>query len=97
MRIWEIDGGYERDGIDFDGHMGFRHEGMSLAEEHAYKKGCEHGYRKAMEEVHGGYNERTIHHGGGYGMGHVGYRETGYEHPYMLEERRMRDARGRYI
>lgn len=95
-RIWEIDEGYERDGIDFDGHMGFRHDEMSLAEEHAYKKGCEHGYRKAMEEVHGGYHERTIRRSG-YGLGHIGYRETGHEYPYMIEERRQRDARGRYM
>lgn len=102
-RIWEIDDdGYGRGGVDFEGHMGFRHDGMSMAEEYAYKKGCEHGYRKAMEEVQGGsYGERTIHRSGT-GLNRVGYRdmdyrETGYEEPYALEERRRRDARGRYM
>lgn len=40
--------------------------------ERAYRKGCEKGYRKAMEEMHEEYGERgsysTGNYGGGYGQ-----------------------------
>lgn len=59
--------------------------------EEAYRKGCEHGYRKAMEEMRGGY-----------GMGER--RMTGYPEPMYREmppydemgERRRRRANGQW-
>lgn len=59
--------------------------------ESAYRKGCEHGYRKAMEEMRGGY-----------GMGER--RMTGYPEPMYREmppydemgERRRRRANGQW-
>lgn len=65
--------------------------------ERAYKKGCEHGYKKAMEELR--YGER----GGGYGeRGGFGGRSWTISEGYGQRdddgygERRGRDSRGRY-
>lgn len=59
--------------------------------ESAYRKGCEHGYRKAMREMEGGY-----------GMGER--RMTGYPEPMYREmppydemgERRRRRSNGQW-
>lgn len=98
MRIYRLDDeeDYGRGAIDFDGHMNFRDE-MSIAEERAFKAGCKHGYRKAMEEAQGGYGERGGMRRGAYGD--IYYRDddmSRYDTP-MYEERRRRDSRGRYM
>lgn len=63
----------------------------------AYRKGCEHGYRKAMMEMNGGMGFRE----GGYsgGTSRMGERYDYPSYPYMDEmgERRRRDSRGRYM
>lgn len=63
--------------------------------ERAYRKGCEKGYRKAMEEIEedmDGYGERGGYSGGGYGEREGGYgeRDGGYG------ERRGVKGTGRY-
>ena len=64
--------------------------------ESAYRKGCEHGYRKAMEEMRGGMGFRE----GGYGGGssRMGERFDYPSYPYMDEmgERRRRRANGQW-
>lgn len=88
MGAWSIiEDGREEYGRD----MGFR----SYEEEEAYKKGCRHGYEKAMKEIHGdmGYRDDYEQRGGGsYGMRDYGRsgmsgerRFPGYmpETPYM--------------
>lgn len=41
-----------------EAHHFMRDDFEQDAVERAYRRGCEHGYRKAMEEIHGGYGER---------------------------------------
>lgn len=71
--------------------------------EMAYRKGCEHGYRKAMMEMSGsmGLREGGNYGGGGYsgGTSRMGERYDYPSYPYMDEigERRWRDSRGRYM
>ena len=71
--------------------------------EMAYRKGCEHGYRKAMMEMNGGmdFREGGNYGGGGYsgGTSRMGERYDYPSYPYMDEigERRRRDSRGRFM
>ena len=60
MRLWEIREGYEPEEMRY-GERGGHDE---LRE--AYEEGCEHGYRKAMKEVSGGYGRH----------GSMGYRDV---------------------
>ena len=101
MGAWSI---IEEGREDYGRDMGFR----SYEEEEAYKRGCRHGYEKAMREIHEemGYRE-------GYGRRDYGRdgmsgerRFPGYmpESPYMgyrdydeIGERRRRDSRGRFM
>ena len=100
MGAWSI----IEEGRDEYGHMGFREE----AEMEAYKRGCRHGYEKAMREIHGDmgrratYGERDYDDYGGmserrrYGrMGEPPY--SSWRDDDMMGERRRRDSRGRYM
>lgn len=69
--------------------------------EEAYRKGCEHGYRKAMREMEGGMGFRESRDPVGYsgGSSRMGERFDYPSYPYMDEmgERRRRDYRGRFM
>lgn len=92
MGMWTI---MEEGRDDYGRGFGTR-EGESEVEM-AYREGCRHGYRKAMEELHGGMGFR-----GGDGMGER--RMTGYPEPMYREippyddmgERRRRRANGQW-
>lgn len=76
--------------------------------ERAYKRGCEHGYRKAMAEVYGGkrsgmYGERSWTIEEGYGQRddresmNYGQRGGYGQRDDNYGERRRRDSMGRYM
>lgn len=89
---------HEGDDID-DFRMREGHSELDMA----YRKGCEHGYRKAMMEMSSsmGLREGGNYGGGGYsgGTSRMGERYDYPSYPYMDEmgERRRRDSRGRYM
>lgn len=76
--------------------------------EAAYKKGCKHGYQKAVQNIRqamsGGMSERNV-----YGNRHGGMGERmmpddpymmgmrGYEDDDGMNERRRRNSRGQYM
>lgn len=86
---------------DYGRGFGMREGGSEV--EMAYREGCRHGYRKAMEEMKGGmgFREDGNYGGGGYsgGTSRMGERYDYPPYPYMDEmgERRRRDSRGRYM
>lgn len=100
-RLWEIREGYD---------AGFK--GGHHSAEEAYEMGCEHGYRKAMEEVYGGhgsgYGHRDKHSRsmmgmhGDYGDRYYDERGMGYRDDHemwdedMHERRRRSRMTGRY-
>lgn len=96
--MWEI---MEEGRDDYGRGFGMRESGSEV--EMAYREGCRHGYRKAMEEMKGGmgFREGGNYGGGGYsgGTSRMGERYDYPPYPYMDEmgERRRRDSRGRYM
>ena len=92
MSMWTI---MEEGRDDYGRGFGMRDGGSEA--EMAYREGCRHGYRKAMEEMQGGMGFRE----GGYGRGtsNMVERFDYPSYPYMDEmgERRRRDSRGRYM
>ena len=93
MNMWEIM--EERD----DTERGF---GMRSDVEEAYKEGCRHGYKKAMEEMRGGMGFRDS-----YPNREIGERRFMPQYPYMgmreqspydsMGERRRRNSYGQYM
>lgn len=98
MGMWTI---MEEGRDDYGRGFGMREGGSEV--EMAYREGCRHGYRKAMEEMKGGmgFREGGNYGGGGYsgGTSRMGERYDYPPYPYMDEmgERRRRDSRGRYM
>ena len=92
MSMWTI---MEEGRDDYGRGFGMRDGGSEA--EMAYREGCRHGYRKAMEEMQGGMGFRE----GGYsgGTSRMGERFDYPSYPDMGEmgERRRRDYRGRYM
>lgn len=98
MSMWTI---MEEERDDYGRGFGMREGGSEV--EMAYREGCRHGYRKAMEEMQGGmgFREGGNYGGGGYsgGTSRMGERYDYPPYPYMDEmgEHRRRDSRGRYM
>ena len=92
MGMWTI---MEEGRDDYGRGFGMREGGSEV--EMAYREGCRHGYRKAMEEMQGGMGFREGEYGGG--SSRMGERFDYPSYPYMDEmgERRRRDSRGRYM
>lgn len=84
---------------DMDG-FGMRSKDEELEE--AYRKGCEHGFKRAMKKVKEMQEQKMQQREGGYGGGRtssgMGERSEYPDFIYgEMGERRGRDSRGRYV
>lgn len=92
MNMWKI----MEDRDDYERGFGMRSEA-----EDAYKEGCRHGYKKAMEDMRGGMGLREPYPGAGMGerrfMPQYPYMGMGEQDPYDdMGERRRRRSNGQF-
>ena len=93
MNMWEIREDYDDYGRGF---------GMRSEVEEAYKEGCRHGYKKAMEEMQDGIGYRNQYPGTDMGerrfMPRYPYMGMREQDPYEdMGERRRRRSNGQYM